>query len=219
MTDTPPPVKSPERPLSRPPARPPARPASRPPATRRPPSPTSGWVRTTTLGATPPGVRTSPDVPVASVQGTLALDPPPGRSAGPRADEATPELRLVVGHGRADDEHDGPRADVETWARRFAQAVVEVIGGDRPLPQLVRWTAPDVYADLDHRVRVLGRRSEAAGRRRTVRPQVRSVHVCRPNGHVAEVSVHVRHGLRSRAIAARLELERGRWLCTILQLG
>jgi hypothetical protein len=36
---------------------------------------------------------------------------------------------------------------------------------------------------------------------------------------VAEVSGHVRHAGRSRALAARLERRRDRWVCTALLLG
>jgi hypothetical protein len=94
-----------------------------------------------------------------------------------------------------------------------------VVGGDRPLTQLLRWTNGRVYGELGRRVRVLARTAPANKRLHTIRPQVRSVHVCRPTPDCAEVSVHVRHGQRSRAIAARLELEEGRWTCTALQLG
>jgi len=65
-----------------------------------------------------------PRVPIATVQGTLALDlqphlePPPPRGAPLGRDEA----------------------EVDLWARRFAQAAVEIVGGDRPVSQLLRWT-------------------------------------------------------------------------------
>lgn len=172
---------------------------------RRPPAPPSGWATVTQLGggSTP---RTPGPVPIAVVQGTLALDLR-GCSGMPR----TPELR-VVDNGRAVD-------DVEAWAARFAQAVVEVLGGDRPVTQLVRWTTSRVYADLGRRVRILGRNSPSRERLRTIRPQVRSVHVSQPTPETAEVSVHVRHGRRSRALAARLELDEDRWQCTALELG
>jgi hypothetical protein len=97
--------------------------------------------------------------------------------------------------------------------------VVEVLGGDRPLSQLLRWTSQRVYVELDRRLTILTRTSDAGRRLRTIRPQVRSVHVFHPTPTTAEVSVHVRHGPRSRAIAARLELTGGRWQCTALQLG
>lgn len=174
-------------------------------AVRRPPRPSTGWATVTTLGMG--NTDSAEPVPVAAVQGTLALD-----LDGYAGTPETPELRIVGGDGRAAD-------DVQVWAAKFAQAVVEVLGGDRPLPQLVRWTSGRVYADLGRRVRILGRTSPVAQRLRTVRPQVRSVHVFHPTPDTAEVSVHVRHGQRSRALAARFELEHGRWLCTALQLG
>jgi hypothetical protein len=68
-------------------------------------------------------------------------------------------------------------------------------------------------------VKILGRAAPAPQRRRTVRAHVASVHVFRPATDSAEVSVHVRHGHRSRAIAARLERREGRWMCVALQLG
>ena len=184
-------------------ADPPAPPSR--PALRRPPAPSGRGATVTRLdgGST----RTPDPVPVAAVQGTLALDLRECMGM-PR----TPELRVVEGEGGAVDE-------VQAWAARFAQAVVEVLGGDRPLPQLVRWTTRRVYTDLGRRVRILARTAPVQQRLRTVRPQVRSVHVFQPTPVTAEVSVHVRHGQRSRALAARLELGDGHWRCTDLQLG
>jgi hypothetical protein len=147
-------------------------------------------------------------VPVAEVQGSLALAVRPTLSV-----PAVPDLRLVDGAGSH--EH----REVQAWAARFAQACVEVLGGDRPLAQLLRWTTARVYYDLDRRVRILGRTSPATQRRRTIRPQVRSVHVFQPGPGTAEVSVHVQHGHRSRALAARLERRNDRWTCVALQLG
>ena len=172
---------------------------------RRPPAPSGALATVTHLG--PPGDRRE-EVPLATVQGTLALDL--GRL--PTAPE-TPDLRVVPGDGS--DEH----RELQVWAARFAQATVEVLGGDRPLAQLLRWTNARVYAELDRRVKILGRTAPAPQRRSTVRAQVASVHVFRPGPASAEVSVHVRHGHRSRAIAARLEQRDGRWRCVALQLG
>jgi hypothetical protein len=158
---------------------------------------------------TPPHAGSAPEpVPVASVQGTLALDLDRGTRPVP-----APDLRVVDGGGGGRDD------DLTAWAATFAQAVVEVVGGDRPVAQLLRWTTARVYDELSRRVRILARTAPAPQRMRTVRAQVRSVHVCRPSAHSAEVSVHVRHGQRSRALAARLERRHGRWTCTALQLG
>jgi hypothetical protein len=106
-------------------------------------------------------------------------------------------------------------AEVRAWAGQFAQAAVEVAGGERPVIQLLRWTGEQVYADLERRATLVTRARGQASRR--IRPQVRSVHACSPTPDSAEVSVHVRHGERSRALALRMERHRGRWLCVVLQ--
>ncbi|MDP9445165.1 MAG: Rv3235 family protein [Actinomycetota bacterium] len=148
------------------------------------------------------------------VQGTLALDFT--LSSGVPAVPRPPALTLV-GDGEDPDLQGIPSPQL--WAGRFVQAVVEVVAGDRPLQQLIRWTDERVYDDLSRRVRLLGLTRSTAVRVRTERSHVRSIHVCRPAATVAEVAAHVRHGGRSRAVAARLEANRGRWLCTALQLG
>jgi hypothetical protein len=149
-------------------------------------------------------------------QGALALDfqLPSGVPAVP----ATPAL-LALGGGRSTCATPAGMPDVRDWAARFVQAVAEVIGGDRPVAQLIRWTDQEVYLDISRRVRILGVTSTAATRSKVNRPQVRSVHICQPLDGVAEVAVHIRHGARSRAVAARLEVVRGRWLCTALELA
>lgn len=157
-----------------------------------------------------PAERDSLDaVPLAQVQGTLALD-----LRGALGVPATPEYDAGV-RARVETTSE---AEVKRWSAAFAQAVVEAIGGDRPVSQLVRWTSPRIYADLERRVQLM-RLARPATRARVVRPQVRSVHLFRPAPDCAEVSVHVRHGERSRALAARLERRAGRWVCTALELG
>jgi hypothetical protein len=144
-----------------------------------------------------------------AVQGTLALDLVAAQPALPDTPELDHTRRARVPHV-ADHE-------VRSWAARFAQAVVEVVGGQRPASQLVRWAAPDVHRDLARRAHLVGL---TAGRTaRSVRPQVRSVHICRPSATSAEVSVHVRHGARSRALAMRLDRQGDRWTCTVLEFG
>ncbi len=170
------------------------------PAPSRIPAPGPGTATVTTLV---PCANVEP-VAAAAVQGALALDL---RSTEPHGDPQ-PEPRLA---GVAD-------ADVAAWAARFAQAVVEAAAGHRPLTQLLRWTSPAVYAGLEQRLELLSQ-ATVLHRRRTIRPQVRTVHVCRPSAGSAEVSVHVRYGERSRALAARLDHRGGRWLCTALVIG
>lgn len=143
-----------------------------------------------------------------AVQGTLALDLRGGRPGLPETPELEPPGPARLPHV-ADSE-------VRAWAARLAQAVIEAVGGQRPVSQLVRWTAPEVYRDLERRVQLVRLASTTA---RSVRPQVRSIHVCRPTAHSAEVSVHVRHGGRSRALAMRMERRGERWQCTVLEFG
>jgi hypothetical protein len=94
------------------------------------------------------------------------------------------------------------------------QAVVEVIGGDRPLGQLVRWTDEHVYSQL--RTLVTARRSGTTPRPRA---SVRSVHVTEPLDGIVEVCAVVHDGARAHAYALRLEGADGRWCCTHLMLG
>jgi hypothetical protein len=169
---------------------------------RRPPAPRASTAGLTRLATGP----AQGDVPVSAVQGTLALDL---RSAAP----VQPALYAVP-------EPDEPGdAELRAWSARFAQAVVEVTGGDRPLTQLLRWTSTRVYAELGRRTRIMAQHRPVGPRRRVIRPQVRSVHLCRPTPASAEVSVHVRYGQRSRALAARLEHRHGHWTCTALVIG
>jgi hypothetical protein len=143
-----------------------------------------------------------------AIQGTLALDLRGGRPGLPETPELEPPGPARIPHV-AD-------AEVRAWAARLAQAVVEAVGGQRPVSQLVRWTAPTVYRDLERRVQLVRRASDGT---RSVRPQVRSVHICRPTPVTAEVSVHVRHAARSRALAMRMERHGDRWQCTALEFG
>ena len=110
-------------------------------------------------------------------------------------------------------------SDVDLWAVKLAQVIAEVLSGDRPVGQLIRWTDVAVYAELDERVRLLGRTTTATRRGASARASVRSVHVSLIADDVAEIAAHVQHNGCSRAIAARLEIHRGRWICTALVVG
>jgi hypothetical protein len=164
----------------------------------------------------------------AVVQGTLALAflLPNGVPAVPEAPlelVCAPDLHLVPDADAALDEVEfgpqpTPRAalpEPRTWAGRFVQAVIEVLAGDRPASQLVRWTTTEVYDDVACRI-TSGARPGCPTPARAV---VRSVHVAEPADGVAEVSALVRHGLRCTAVALRLEGMDGRWQCTALELG
>lgn len=149
-------------------------------------------------------------VPVASTQGTLALDLQP-RTEVP----AAPALGA-----------DHLRRDLDQWVARYAQAAVEIVGGDRPVSQLARWTSREVYLDLERRALLVarsGNHQPGVARVQPVRPRVHSVHVCPLGEDAAETSVHVRYGTRSRALAARFERrttqQTARWVCTALEFA
>ena len=149
--------------------------------------------------------------PIASVQGTLALD------LEPRQDPPWLPIADVL-------PIDAPvRRSVEEWARRYAQAAVEIVGGDRPVTQLLRWSSRDVYENLQRRAQLVaraGRHQPGQGRFQPVRPRVLGVRPCFINRDVVEVSTHVRYGERSRALAARFERTQDqRWRCTALEFA
>lgn len=147
----------------------------------------------------------------AETQGTLALDLTALESPPPPPE--TPEVDHAL-RARAQCEDD---ARLRDWTARLAQAAVETAAGQRPVSQLVRWTTPEVYADLERRARAVAAVGAPLSRR--TRPQVRSLHLCRPAVGAVEASVHVRHGERSRAVALRLERRGDRWICAALQFG
>lgn len=163
---------------------------------------------------------TSPRVPVATVQGTLALDLAPVLDA-PEA------VRATGGHaGDVVPIDTRVRADLEVWSRRYAQAVVEIVSGDRPVSQLVRWHTPPIHRELARRASIVSRAGvhqagQGRGRLLVVRPQVVSARTCFITPGIAEVSIHVKYGARSRAIAARFEHQTdgqgGRWIATALE--
>jgi len=146
-------------------------------------------------------------VPVASVQGTLALDLTP-RQAPPPVPDGTVDEPL--------------RRKLEQWSHRYAQAAVEIVGGDRPVSQLLRWSSGRVYADLQRRALLVARagaHQPGEARVQPVRPRVASVRTCFVSSTAVEAGIRIRYGARSRALAARFELRQDRWVCTALDFS
>ncbi|GAB3998895.1 Rv3235 family protein [Nocardioides marmoraquaticus] len=185
-----------------------------------------------TVTALRPPARPAPAVPLASVQGTLALDlrqpweaPPPrpvSAPAGcPEPDDDRDEVTATVVAPR------GRGADLDEVAQGFARALVEVIGGDRGAGQVLRWVSPEVYDQLLVRADLLTRTVPDDRRVRRLRSRLAGVRVSCPAPGVAELSIHLRRGERSHAVAARLEhrvqRRRGRlgaaWMCVALEIG
>lgn len=155
-------------------------------------------------------------VHLASVQEALPLPSEP-RTAAPAASAR------IVGSG-ADIVEIGrlARREVEQWATRYSQAVVEIVGGDRPARQIARWSSPKVFEDLKRRAELVGRAGgywPGEGRVHGVHPRVVGVHTCFVTEGTVEASLHVRYGRRSRALAARFERRSNRWMCTALDFS
>jgi Family of unknown function (DUF6459) len=156
--------------------------------------------------------------PHESVQGTLALDLMPVT--------APPDVRGKPARSGADVVLVNPRtaADVQRWSLAFFQAVVEAICGDRPTSQLVRWCIPGIHDEIAYRAGAVARAgAHRAGQGRTrvtpLRPTVASVRTCFLTSATVEVCAVVRHGERSRFLAARIERWDERWCCTVLEFG
>jgi hypothetical protein len=149
-------------------------------------------------------------MPHPSFQGTLEL------ALAPERDEPERPLAPVLPLPRDE------RGRLEQWAYVYTQAAVEIVGGDRPAPQLIRWTSAYVYRELVRRathVAEAGRHTTGQGRVQPVRPQVATLHTHLPAPRVAEVSARVRYGERSRALALRFERAPHGWICTALEFA
>jgi hypothetical protein len=157
-------------------------------------------------------------VPLASVQGTLALDLSP-LHAPPELPDPTTSARPVADVVSIEPHQ---RGRLEQWVHRYVQAAVEIVGGDRPASQLLRWTSGAVYADLHRRALLVARAGgHQPGVRRVqpVRPHVESVHTSFVSATVAEASARIRYGARSRALALRFEKRRDRWVCSAMEFA
>jgi Family of unknown function (DUF6459) len=143
--------------------------------------------------------------PSPFIQGTLAID-----FSVQYDPDQDPEGRDYFGPQRALS-RDLP--DPETWVRHIAQALVEVMSGARPAPQVIRWTTPEVF--------VVARRSAVSGRRSAVakRALVRRVRICEPADGVVEACAVVVDNGRVRALAMRLTGVDRRWVISELQVG
>lgn len=163
-----------------------------------------------------------PDAPRVKdgIQGTLALAfaLPNGLPAEP---ESPPALRLIPGADTVSPTEPRPAQSGagRAWASRLACAVVEVLAGERPAAQLLRWTTQEVYDMVARQARQLSRGNEAGGAASRIKPTVRLVRVCEPADGVVEACAVVGKGERFSAVALRLEHLQGGWRCTALEMS
>jgi len=153
--------------------------------------------------------------PSPFIQGTLAMDFSVEYDAAQDARDAR-----YPGHPENPEDF-GPQRTLsqdlpepQAWVRHMAQALVEVMSGARPAPQVIRWTSPEVYS-------VVARRNAVSGRRALVarRALVRQVRICAPVDGVIEACAVVVDNGRVRALAMRLTGIDRRWVVSELQVG
>ncbi len=111
-------------------------------------------------------------------------------------------------------------ADIPPPSPRLVQKLglyaFEALDGTRVVAQLGGWITAEVAAQLlERRAARTERRTLYRDQRRTV-PVPGRVHVNRPFPHIAEAVVVLDTGVRSTAIAIRLEFIRQRWKATEL---
>lgn len=164
------------------------------------------------------------------VQGRLALGlPVPVGLAATGSQAGQTAYRLIADPVPHEDPHEIPDPDDELdlcaaapvarpWAAHFIQALLEVLTGDRPSNQLIRWTSDDVYTALTRHVTATARRlpSPQAG---SAPVRTRTVRISYPQPAVAEVSAVVQCGTGLHAVALRLEAWRGSWRCTAAEFA
>jgi len=146
----------------------------------------------------------------AGVPGTRSLRLVPANGARPAPSS--------TGAHEEDADDPPPPADVEAlpdprrWAALLAQAVVEILGGHRPVGQIVRWVDPEIYERV---------RSSAPAHTRGpsgTPVRVRRVRVSTALDGTVEAAAVVDDGTRCRALAMRFEALARRWQCTALDL-
>ena len=132
-------------------------------------------------------------------------EPLPATAVAPPASTARGPLP-----GRAPEASRAEHIDAHDAASRQLRTALEVLDGRRPIAHLTDQAAPSVL-----------RYWRVAAQRRRVRAPARftRMRLCLPRSGVAEVAATCEIDGRPRALAARFERRRGRWLCTVVRLG
>ncbi|MEW1680408.1 Rv3235 family protein [Streptomyces sp. T12] len=208
--------------MSRTPRHTPTRPGpSRPAATSRRDRSTAS---PGAAGAVPPrvpadGARLAPSPgagrPGGAGRGRPADNRPSGRAAGRGRPGVPPSSATAPREGRGGAVGTVPvRVPQPRPTDRFADLLVAVLSGQRPVHAMLRHSAGQAYDEL---IRLAER---GPLRTRGVRPVVRDIGWFEPREGAIEAFARIGAGDRLRAMAFRLERGRDlRWRCTAVELG
>ena len=174
------------------------------------------------------------DTPIAVYRAPLQVPAPvpasPRESAAPASAAAPPPEGSGAGAVPAPNWSSDPADDarVKAICQSVALAALEVLGGVRPLQQMSRWLDPENYERMQLRANLVrGLRQNPESRSRTgPDPQrlhrgvrIRSCRVCPVADGIYEAAVVALENDRARAVALRVQLRRGLWKVTALEIG
>lgn len=99
----------------------------------------------------------------------------------------------------------------KAWTKQLVTGIAEVLIGERPIFQLMRWVSFDVYLEIDKNIK-----QRDSKNKQRIRPLIRSVHIDQTSENVVQAIAVIQKGKRGRGIGIRLEAEDDRWRCTEL---
>ena len=99
----------------------------------------------------------------------------------------------------------------EAWTKQLATGIAEVLIGERPVFQLMRWVSFDVYREINKQIKL---KNDLHAKRS--RPFVRSLRIETTSEKIVEATAVIQKGRRGRGMGLRLEAENDRWRCTQL---
>ena len=99
----------------------------------------------------------------------------------------------------------------KAWTKQLVIGIAEVLIGERPIFQLMRWVSFDVYLEIDKNIK-----QRDSKNKQRIRPLIRSVHIDQTSENVVQAIAVIQKGKRGRGMGIRLEAEDDRWRCTEL---
>ncbi len=99
----------------------------------------------------------------------------------------------------------------EAWTKQLVTGIAEVLIGERPVFQLMRWVSFDVYREIDRHVQ-----PKLILHAKRARPFVRCLRIENTSEKIIEATAVIQKGIRGRGMGLRLEAENDRWRCTQL---